>query len=70
MDETSQDMVLTAYDETYHEALNQGQDEETAEREAEVAAAMCLAAVLGIEDEQARAYVREMNIKKLLEAMD
>lgn len=67
LDETSEDMVMTAYDETYREAVDRGLDDEVAHAEGETAAAMCLAACLGIEDEQAREYIRTMNIRKLMD---
>lgn len=61
MDAAVLEMVLTAFEETRGDALAQGHDAAAAEREAIVAAAMCLASMTGLEDAAARAEVAALN---------
>ncbi len=68
MDASVFQMLLTAYDETCQDSLAQGHDEATAHKEALTAAAMCLAAMTGVEDGAARAEVEAMNLAKHLAA--
>lgn len=68
MDAAVLEMVLTAFEETRHDALAQGHDGEVALKEAMTAAAMCLSAVTGIEDAAARAQVEALDPQKLLAA--
>lgn len=68
MDAAILEMVLTAFEETHHDALAQGHDRLTAIAEAFTAAAMCLAAVTGIEDAAARAQVEAIDPLKRLAA--
>lgn len=63
VDATTLEMVLTAYDETFHDALGQGRAEDMAHREGVTAAAMLLAAVTGVEDASALAEVGKINFK-------
>lgn len=62
------EMVLTAYDETCRDARGQGHGDAVAHREGMVAAAMCLAAMTGIEDAAARAEVERLDLVKQLAA--
>lgn len=68
MDAATFEMVLTAYDETVRDARGQGQGEDVAHREGITAAAMCLAAMTGIEDSAARAKVEGLDLAKQLAA--
>lgn len=68
MDAATYEMVLTAYDETCQDARAQGQAEAVAHREGITAAAMCLAAMTGIEDAAARAEVESLDLAKQLAA--
>ena len=68
MDAALNEMVLTAYDETYHEALDRGFSAAEAHAEGITAASMCLAAMTGIEDAAARAKVISMSLEKQLAA--
>lgn len=61
MDAALMEMVLTAYEETRSDALAQGRDGATADREAVTAAAMCLSSMTGVEDAAARAQVASIN---------
>lgn len=61
MDAAILEMVLTAFEETRSDALGQGKDGATAIKEAFVAAAMCLSAMTGVEDSEARAQVEALN---------
>lgn len=62
------EMVLTAYDETCQDARAQGNSEAVAHREGITAAAMCLAAMTGVEDDAARAQVEALDLAKQLAA--
>lgn len=64
MDSTTKEMVLTAYDDTYADACAQGHDHDTAHKEGVTAAAMCLAAVAGVQDDEARKQVIALNLGK------
>jgi len=68
MDGATFEMVLTAYDETCCDARAQGQPEAVAHREGLIAAAMCLAAMTGVEDAAARAEVEALDLAKQLAA--
>lgn len=68
MDAATFEMVLTAYDETRCDAMNAGHDGATAHKEGITAAAMCLAAMTGIEDSAARAEVEALDLAKQLAA--
>lgn len=68
MDAATLEMVLTAYDETVQDARGQGQGEDVAHREGITAAAMCLAAMTGIQDSAARAEVEGLDLAKQLAA--
>lgn len=68
MDAATLEMVLTAYEETRRDALDHGHDEAVANNEGITAAAMCLAAVTGIEDADARAQVVALNPAERLAA--
>lgn len=68
MDAATFEMVLTAYDETCRDAQAQGHSEATAHREGITAAAMCLAAMTGIEDAAACAEVERLDLAKQLAA--
>lgn len=68
MDAATFEMVLTAYDETVQDARGQGQGEDVAHREGVTAAAMCLAAMTGIQDSAARAEVEGLDLAKQLAA--
>jgi hypothetical protein len=68
MDAATFEMVLTAYDETVRDARGQGQGEDVAHREGITAAAMCLAAMTGIQDAAARAEVEGLDLAKQLAA--
>lgn len=59
------EMVVTAYDETRSDAMGLGRDDATAHAEGMVAAAMCLAALTGMEDAAARAEVEALDLRKL-----
>lgn len=61
MDAAVMEMILTAFEETRNDALAQGQDADTAIKEAYTAAAMCLSAMTGLEDAAARAEVVALN---------
>lgn len=54
MDKITQEMVLTAYDETMTEARSQGKPQKVAHEEGITAASMCLASMTGVEDAKAR----------------
>lgn len=68
MDAATFEMVLTAYDETCRDARGQGQSEAVAHKEGITAAAMCLAAMTGVEDAAARAEVERLDLAKQLAA--
>lgn len=68
MEAATFEMVLTAYDETCRDARGQGHDDATAHREGITAAAMCLAAMTGIEDGPARAEVERLDLARQLAA--
>ncbi len=68
MDAATFEMVLTAYEETCGDARAQGQSEAVAHKEGLIAAAMCLAAMTGIEDAAARAEVERLDLAKQLAA--
>lgn len=68
MDAATLEMVLTAYEETNADALSHGHAPDVAHKEGIVAAAMCLAAMTGIEDAAARAQVEALDVKKRLAA--
>jgi hypothetical protein len=68
MDAAILEMVLTAFEETRTDALAQGQDNNIALREAFTAAAMCLSAMTGAEDADARAQIEALNPLKRLAA--
>lgn len=68
MDAATLEMVLTAYEETCQDARAQGQGEAVAHKEGITAAAMCLAAMTGIEDAAARAEVERLDPAKRLAA--
>lgn len=68
MDSATFEMVLTAYDETCQDARAQGNPEAVAHREGITAAAMCLAAMTGVEDSAARAQVEALDLAKQLAA--
>ena len=63
MDAATLEMVLTAYDETFQDAVVQGCIEDMAHREGLTAAAMLLAAVTGTEDSAALSEVGKINFK-------
>ena len=63
VDAATLEMVLTAYDETFQDAVGQGRMEDQAHREGVTAAAMLLAAVTGVEDAAALAEVGKINFK-------
>lgn len=63
MDAATLEMVLTAYDETFQDAIGQGRMEEMAHHEGVTAAAMLLAAVTGIEDAAALSEVGKIDFK-------
>ena len=64
MDDTTTEMVMTAYDETVAEALARGMPRASAHAEGLTAAAMCLAAMAGMDDDAARRHVAEMTLGK------
>lgn len=64
MDSAILEMVLTAYDETRRDAQIAGHSEEIAHKEGETAAAMCLAAMAGVEDAAARAEITRLDLRK------
>lgn len=68
MDAALFEMVLTAYDETIRDARGHGHSEGIAHQEGLTAAAMCLAAMAGIEDAAARAKVESLDLAKQLAA--
>lgn len=68
MDAATFEMVLTAYDETCQDARAHGNSEAVAHREGITAAAMCLAAMTGVEDDAARAQVEALDLAKQLAA--
>lgn len=68
MDATTSEMVFTAYDDTFRDAKQQGRTDLVAHREGLTAAAMCLAALTGIEDEAARTQVNRIDFRALAEA--
>lgn len=68
MDPTTLEMVLTAYDETYRDALSAGRGDAIAHKEGVTAAAMCLAACCGVEDAAARAQVEAIDFRAQLAA--
>lgn len=68
MDAATLEMVLTAYDETVHDALSSGRGDDAAHSEGMTAAAMLLAAVSGIEDAAARAEVEAVDPRARLAA--
>ncbi len=68
MDGATFEMLLTAYDETYHDACAQGHAHGVAHQEGITAAAMCLAAMTGVEDAAARAEVEALDLAKQLAA--
>jgi len=68
MDAATLEMVLTAYDETFQDALGASHGEATAHAEGLTAAAMLLAAVSGVEDAAARAEVEKINPRARLAA--
>ncbi|MBK1665080.1 hypothetical protein CKO38_16850 [Rhodospirillum rubrum] len=68
VDDTTREMVITAYAETFDEALDAGHDEATAHREGLTGAAMCLAAMSSIDDGLARSMVEAMDLRKLADA--
>ena len=64
MDDTVEEMVMTAFDETLAEALAKGIDRAGAMAEGITAASMCLAAMTGIRDAAARAQVEKLGLGK------
>jgi hypothetical protein len=68
MDAATLEMVLTAYDETSQDARAQGHPEAVAHKEGLTAAAMCLAAMTGVEDAAALAQVERLDFAKALAA--
>lgn len=68
MDAATLEMVLTAFEETREESLAQGKSGDDATKEALVAAAMCLSAMTGVEDAEARAQIEALNPLKRLAA--
>lgn len=68
MDAATFEMVLTAYDETCQDARAQGNSEAVAHREGITAAAMCLSAMMGVEDCAAVAQVEALDLAKRLAA--
>lgn len=68
MDAATLEMVLTAYEETCQDARAQGHSEAVAHGEGITAAAMCLAAMTGVEDAAARAQVEALDLAKRLAA--
>lgn len=63
MDAPTRRMVEDIYDEAADEAIGRGLNLLTAHKEGVVAAAMMLAALLGLEDEVARASVIGLNLR-------
>lgn len=63
MDAATLEMVLTAYDETFQDAVGAGRMDDQAHREGMTAAAMLLAAVTGIEDAAALAEIGRIDFK-------
>lgn len=68
MDAATFEMVLTAYDETCRDARAHGHNEAVAHCEGVTAAAMCLAAMTGIEDSAARAEIERLDLARQLAA--
>jgi hypothetical protein len=68
MDAATFEMVLTAYDETSQDARAQGHPDGVAHKEGLTAAAMCLAAMTGVEDAAAMAEVERLDLAKQLAA--
>ena len=64
MDATTREMIMTAYDDTYSDACAQGHNHARAHTEALIAAAMCLAAIMGVEDTEAHNQIAALNLGK------
>ena len=65
MDTATQRVVEETYHEAVDEATDRGLSTLTAHKEGVIAAAMLLAALKGIEDEEARASVVGLNLRPL-----